>query len=134
MINMRYTEIELQCEDLLWFAVDLNGNIIALTSGGAGCVPEFVACSKENNELLINYFDKLKSNSKNSDNDLANKGLYYFDVSYKDNYGNSYIRIAIPDNPINIVSLPSNIQKLLSNNKLDIDVSTSEAIKVKHAY
>jgi hypothetical protein len=32
------------------------------------------------------------------------------------------------------VSLPSNIQKLLSNNKLDIDVSTSEAIKVKHAY
>jgi hypothetical protein len=134
MINMRYTEIELQCEDLLWFAVDLNGNIIALTSGGAGCVPEFVACSKENNELLINYFDKLKSNSKNSYNDLANKGLYYFDVSYEDNYGNSYIRIAIPDNPINIVSLPSNIQKLLSNNKLDIDVSTSEAIKVKHAY
>jgi hypothetical protein len=134
MINMRYTEIELQCEDLLLFAVDLNGNIIALTSGGAGCVPEFVACSKENNELLINYFDKLKSNSKNSDNYLANKGLYYFDVSYEDNYGNSYIRIAIPDNTINIVSLPSNIQKLLSNNKLDIDVSTSEAIKVKHAY
>lgn len=131
---MRYTEIELQCEDLLWFAVDMNGDIIAFTTGGAGCVPEFVASSKENTEALIKYFNKLKTNSNDSDNEFAAKGLFYFDVSYEDNYGDSYIKVATPSTPLNISNLPNNIQELLKNNKLEINANSSSIIKVKHAY
>jgi len=32
---MRFTEIELQSEDVLWFAIDNQNHIIAFTSGGA---------------------------------------------------------------------------------------------------
>ena len=55
---MRYTIIDLQCEDILWFGLDINGNVLAFTSGGSGNVPEFVCRSKEETELLIDFFNK----------------------------------------------------------------------------
>lgn len=33
---MRITNIDLQCEDLMWFAIDQNGYVLEFTSGGDG--------------------------------------------------------------------------------------------------
>lgn len=42
---MRYTDIDLQSTDIMWFDVDKNENIAAFFSGGGFCVPEFVCKS-----------------------------------------------------------------------------------------
>ena len=44
---MRYSEIDLQCEDIAWFGIDSQKHIIAFASGGIGNVPELVSRSKE---------------------------------------------------------------------------------------
>ena len=49
---MRITEIDLQCEDIMWFGVDNQNHIFACTSAGCGNVPEFVCKSKENTTFL----------------------------------------------------------------------------------
>lgn len=53
---MRFSEIDLQCEDIMWFAVDENNAVVAFTSGGCGNIPEFVCCSREETEALENFF------------------------------------------------------------------------------
>ena len=53
---MRITNIDLQCEDLMWFAIDQNGCVLEFTSGGMGNVPEFVCADRESNDLLVNFF------------------------------------------------------------------------------
>lgn len=127
---MRFTEIELQCEDILWFAIDVNGHIMAFTSGGAGCVPEFVCGNKENTYSLQDYFlDEYMPDLK-----LEEKGLFCYDVNYDDNYGNTYIKTSTPESPINFNDLPDKIKELLKLNTLDLNANTSDTIEVKHAY
>ena len=53
---MRITEIDLQCEDIMWFGIDINGVVFECTSGGIGCVPSFVCESKETTEMLEDFF------------------------------------------------------------------------------
>ncbi len=53
---MRFTDIELEYSDILWFAVDRNGYLAGFTSGGTLFVPEFVRKSKEEAELLETFF------------------------------------------------------------------------------
>ena len=53
---MRISEIELQCEDVMWFAADSNGNIFECTSAGCGNVPEYICKSKEDTDTLLDYF------------------------------------------------------------------------------
>ena len=55
-VYMRYTEIDLQIEDIMWFGIDLNGYIFSCTTAGAANVPEFVCKSKEQTEFLADYF------------------------------------------------------------------------------
>ena len=132
---MRFTEIELQSEDLLWFAVDTNGNIVAFYTGGIGCVPDFVCNDKELTYNLQDYFlNELENNDSTNSEVLAKKGLYCFDVSYEDNYGNSYNKTETPNNPINISSLPKKIANMLKNNKIEYAANNVETIIVKHAY
>ena len=132
---MRFTETELQSEDLLWFGVDTKGNILAFYTGGAGCVPEFVCSNKKNTYNLKDYFlDELDKNSDTNSDDLAKKGIYCFDVSYDDNYGNSYHKTEVPNEPINISSLPDKIINMLKCNIIECDVTDTDTIIVKHAY
>ena len=50
---MKYTEIELQYEDIMWFGVDRNGVVFECTSGGVGCVPLFlIILGNENNSRI----------------------------------------------------------------------------------
>lgn len=118
---MRYTDIDLQSTDIMWFGVDKNGCIAAFFSGGRFCVPEFVCQSIEETELLEDYFlNKLATSTKyvlcveDKDNSLmmdckklSSKGLYCFDISDKN--GVDYKMISYPETPVKIEMLSQNI-------------------------
>ena len=140
---MRITNIDLQCEDIIWFAVDKNGFIVEFTSGGIGNVPEFVCADREANDLLVNYFmnELAQSTSEQlvvpyEDNDLINdaimlsrKGVFCFDAS-----GDSYDKLSIPETPLNVEKIPSDIKKILLKRILDVDVVLVDTVEVAHAY
>lgn len=99
---MRYSEIDLQCEDITWFGVDANNHIAAFASGGIGNIPEYVCKSKEETEALYDYFYDIlgklttehalvaESNSLVSEFvDSSSKGLFCFDVEMIVAEGNS---------------------------------------------
>ena len=144
---MRYSIVDLQCEDILWFALDVNGNILAFTSGGFGNVPEFICRSKEENELLIDFFNKYDASTtgthlliEDDGNPLSadarkfsQHGITCFDVDI-DNDNPSYVKISYPDNPITNDVLPENIQKILSDHIVNVDVMHTDRIDVPHAY
>ena len=144
---MRISEIDLQCEDIMWFATDCNGNIFECTSAGCGNVPEYVCRSREETEKLLDYFmEKAPSITSSQllipaeDNDLINdvkklasKGVYCFDITDYDN-DDKYSCIAAPKKAINISEIPEDIQKLLSDHIYSGDVSKEHTIAVDHAY
>ena len=58
---MKYSVIDLQVEDIMWFGIDTNGLIFACTTAGCANVPDFVCKSREINELICGFFmDELK--------------------------------------------------------------------------
>jgi len=145
---MRISRIDLQCYDIMWFAIDANGCVIALTSGGIGNVPEFVCRSKSETEELEKFFMSLPTCYSSAelliDNDgsqmaidaeeLAQRGFYYFDVCSDIDYEYGYSKISQPAKALHITDLPSSIQRILSDHIIVIDVSTADKIRVKHAY
>lgn len=145
---MRITSIDLQCYDYLWFAIDVNGCIIAFTSGGFGDVPEYVCRSKNETKKLEDYFMSLPNDFSSAklliNNDgsqmaiyaeeLARKGIYYYDACSDIEYEYGYSKIAFPDKVLHLADLPSNIQKIMSDHVIDVDVSTVDRIIVKNAY
>ena len=145
---MRYSEIDLQCEDIMWFGVDKKGHIIAFTSGGCGCVPDYVCRSKEETNQLEEFFmEKLSISSdfrlEVPDNEnqltddaqlLSKKGIYVYDVSFEDNHADEYSIISSPTSPIVIESLPENIITILQDHVIEKQIAGTKYIKVKHAY
>ena len=144
---MRYTIIDLQCEDILWFGLDINGNILAFTSGGSGNVPEFVCRSKEETELLIDFFNNYDAFSTGAELlieedgsplstdalNFAQHGITCFDVDYdSDDY--SYVKIASPDKTITLNDLPDNIKKIISDHLIEVDALQVNKINVPHAF
>lgn len=144
---MRISEIDLQCEDIMWFAIDRNGNIFECTSAGCGNVPEYVCRSREETDALLQYFMENAPTITSSkllipaeDNDLideakklSSKGLYCFDITDYDN-DDKYSCIAIPEKALKVSELPNDIQKLLSDHIYNGDVSEEQTITVEHAY
>ena len=145
---MKYSKTELQYEDIMWFGVDKNGCIFECTTGGEGNVPAFVRDSKENTELLADYFlnslphsspskllipddaSPLAEDSKN----LSGKGIFCFDTAVEENRPHEYKKIAAPDIPLKLSALPDNIRKILENHKVDADVKASGFINVPHCF
>ena len=145
---MRYSEIDLQIEDIMWFAIDNSNHVLAFTSGGCGNVPEFVCCSKEDTELLETFFmekskkftqgllliDADESSLAEDGLDLADKGVYSYDVSFDEEHEEEYVQIAAPKVPIQANQLPDNILKILENHKISADAKTDKYLHVEHAY
>ena len=144
---MRYSEIDLQCEDITWFGVDANNHVIAFASGGIGNIPEFVCRSKEETEELYSYFyDTLAKtttghalvagwNSLISEFvELSSKGLYCFDVETQNAEGEFYRKITYPDTPILFDDLPDNVKAIMQDHVIDADITGSNQIRVPHAY
>ena len=144
---MEYTEIDLQIEDIMWFGVDKNGYVFECTSGGLGNVPDFVCKSKKNTEILLTFFTEeaqefttgkiasevpsdcqLYEDCKN----LVRKGLTCFDIL--DATDGSYTKIGSPVELLSVLRLPPKIQDILRLHIVDIDLATTETLKVKHAY
>ena len=145
---MRYSEIDLQTEDIMWFAVDNLNHVLAFTSGGCGNVPEFICRSKEDTELLETFFmEKLSKSTEgvlfvDSDGsplaedslNLAEKGIYSYDVSFEDEHKDEYVRIAAPKVPLQVEQLPDEIRKILMDHKIAANAATDKYLRVKHAY
>jgi len=146
---MRYSIIDLQIEDIMWFGIVIHGYIFACTTAGQANVPEFVCKSREETEKLYSFFTEnlnitttkiLETNYTNNDliNDailLAKKGLFSFDAVIKDTVHKSeYTKIASPIQPIMFTSLPKDIQHILANHRINIDILNNKYICVEHAY
>lgn len=144
---MKYSKIELQCEDIMWFGVDKNGIIFECTSGGLGCVPSFVCDSKEETELLEEYFldipdecaEGLYDNNESDDlfQDciiLSSKGIFCYDVAVDEERIDEYRRISEPVKPLTINDLPDDIKEIMNSHKVDVDVTKDLYISVEHAY
>ena len=145
---MKFTEIDLQCEDIMWFGIDKNGIVFECTSGGVGCVPKFVCESKENTAILEKFFlQELKETTQGTlltaDTDsplsqdglsLSKKGVFCFDVAIDDGRPNEYKKIAIPHHPIGLSDLPNKIKNIMRNHIVDVDVASETFIRVAHAY
>ena len=146
---MRYTEIDLQIDDIMWFGVDMNGCIFACTSAGIANVPEFVCASKEQTELIEDYFTKELEKKTSAvleapyvDNrlmrdatELAEKGVFSFDaVTDNSEHNREYVKIASPKTPIRYAALPDDIKKLLQDHIVPVDAAKEKYISVKHAY
>lgn len=144
---MRITEIDLQCEDIMWFGIDIQNHIFGCASAGCGNVPEFVCQSKENTEALLKFFmDELKeftqakllveyidTNQLLKDCiQLSRKGIYCFDV-YRENE-QQYAKIVEPVEPLKYDMLPQKIKDIFFDNKVAIDVVKEKIIGVRHAY
>ncbi|MGN1275375.1 MAG: hypothetical protein ACI4UK_00090 [Floccifex sp.] len=144
---MRITEIDLQCEDIMWFGIDNENHIFECTSAGCGNVPEFVCRSKENTEILLEFFineldefteakllvEYIDGNQLlNECVQLSRKGIYCFDI-YEENE-RQYAKIVEPVEPLNYDKLPKKIKDIFANNRVEIDVMEERIISVKHAY
>ena len=146
---MRYTEIDLQINDIMWFGIDMDGFIFTCTTAGTANVPEFVRMSKEQTELLADFFmEKLETTTEEIletpyiDNALINdaiilskKGLFVFDAVPDDlAHEGDYIRISSPQTPIQFTKLPDEIQNLLRGHIVSVDVAKEKYIRIEHAY
>ena len=145
---MRYSEIDLQSEDIMWFGVDSNGRIFACVSGGIGCVPEFVCRSREENESLLEFFTErlpISTEGKRYGSQksntlieecllLSSKGLYCFDVDTYETCGDYYMKITYPKVEVLLSDLPVYVRELLADHTINADVSLMEQLTITHAY
>lgn len=142
---MRYSQIDLQIYDIMWFAVDRNGCIGCFTAGGSANIPEFICRSKEDNEYVCDYFlnelpestvGRIYGIKKNTQlwkecSSLVKKGIICFDD--KDN-GVSYQLVAMPRDSIAKSSISSDIQKIMADFNLDTDFCIDKLIEPQNAY
>ncbi len=145
---MRYSEVDLQCEDITWFGVDADQRAFMCTSGGIGCVPEFVCRSVEETEYLLDFFtNTLNAITKGricgakDSNPLieeclvfSTKGLYCFDVDTDETYGDFYRKVTYPERELFLRDLPASIRKILADHVICTDVSASDKLIAPHAY
>ncbi len=102
---MRITEIDLQCEELTWFAVDRCGHILVCYSGGCGNVPEFICRSREETEQVESYFANTQPVPLNHSGIItdavawAERGLFCYDVDMDHPERHGYHRVAVPEHP-----------------------------------
>ena len=144
---MRITEIDLQCEDIMWFGIDSHNHIFECTSAGCGNVPKFVCKSKEVTEKLLEFFmnelnefteENLLVGCVNTNQllkdciRLSRKGIYCFDV-YEENE-QQYAKIVEPVRPLEYDELPQKIKDIFYDNRVDVDVRNQKIINVDHAY
>lgn len=150
---MRITELDLQIEDLEWYAIDENNNIAFFTSGGMGNVPEFICKCREDLNIVSNYFD-LSDNIisevelvvgafedypdekfKKDCVDISQKGLFCYDVSDENEYKNEYKILCRPNNMLKLDDLPERIKNILKQYRLDnVSFGDNEYVSVINAY
>ena len=113
--------------DFMWFAVDLNSHIAALTSAGFAAIPMVVFRSKTQYFSCLNYFESLPKKSEFTIHksvynlltdwlEVASKGLFAYDWDNNSGCyeaGKPYSLLASPNSPITLSELPIEIQEYL---------------------
>jgi len=138
-----FTNIEQETLDISWFFT--NGEFIAFAASAGGKLPDSVAKSKGNLEILFEYFDDLPYESDvivnpnlrniikskvteeylgNYDN-MGRKGLFAFDKTKVNSFTDpNYHLVISPVVPLTIHDLPEEIAKILLETKYDGPIET----------
>ncbi|AYA38712.1 hypothetical protein D3Y59_17635 [Hymenobacter oligotrophus] len=136
---MRISELEQQDSDIDWFAVDNEGYVVHVASGG-GVLPGSVAASEEDLLQLHQYFLALPEteaaalvqaeahaarSGRNAEGFVryARRGLYSFDKTnlhaHRDTH---YHLVARPAQPLTLAELPGAVAALLLRTQLPVAV------------
>lgn len=146
--KMRISELEVEYEDILWFAIDKFHRVIAFTSGVYGHVPEFVCRSKEETILIENYFDNCGKRTEIKHikgiefgekligfcEYITQKGIYCFDSYNGNEHVEYYTKISSPCEALVIENVPEPIASILKSHIIDVDVEMVDIIHVCNAY
>lgn len=145
---MRITKLDLEINDIEWFALDIRGRLLRFTSGVHGNVPEFVCKSKEILDKIQAYFWELpKITDANilvgqefgkdlldECREMSERGLYCFDAYNGHKHMSSYTKLSAPQEPLTIRDLHHSIQRFLENNIINIEVDRINETVIKNAY
>lgn len=139
---MKITELELEVEDIEWYAVDESGRIAQFTSGGSPMVPAFVCECRERLNDVCRFFEKTCADSRaavhfnealppfprsaflHECKQTEQKGLYCFTMLEEQGVP-TYWLVCKPSFERMLFDLPPNIQKqLYALPKIRFDEST----------
>ncbi|WP_295230555.1 hypothetical protein [uncultured Chryseobacterium sp.] len=148
-----YTEIEQETLDIDWFFTD--GQNIGFMASGGGKLPNSVAESKENHQILINYFRNLPEVSDVSINpeldsllnkifgsgaderyledyvSMTKKGLYSYDKTALNNFLDPYYHlVAGPKYPLKLENIPQDIVNILSKTRYQNSIENIRNINI----
>ena len=146
---MRIDELELEQEDsdIEWFAVDGEGYVLHVSSGG-GVLPESVASSQETLLQLHQYFLALpdtasaslvqvEANAEKSGRNYQNavryarRGLFSFDKTLLNKHLDpKYHLVVRPANPLTIKDIPEPISTLLLRTRLPESVREKTRVDI----
>lgn len=134
MFDMRISNADLEYSNVVWFARDPFGNVIAAQSIESD-VPEFVKCDEEKamricNELFsFSAVDRDGKNLIDEEKASAGQGLYCYSVS--DPYDSIYEVTAVPQNPVKYENMPEHIKELLKDNIVDFNAGLTSRFTVR---
>jgi len=122
---MRITKEEISYNNILWFAIDYENNVI-LAQSFESEIPEFVSENVLKTEQLAELLCGVKAIDRNRipaiDCDLmTEKGYYCF--SCNDPYEDTYRLYKTPPKPIKLYQLPRAAQDILIHQTLSISVA-----------
>ncbi|WP_294273141.1 hypothetical protein [uncultured Chryseobacterium sp.] len=148
-----YTEIEQETLDIDWFFTD--GQNIGFMASGGGKLPNSIAESKENHQILVNYFRNLPEVSDVSINpeldsllnkilgsvtderyledyvSMTRKGLYSYDKTVLNNFLDPYYHlVAGPKHPLKLENLPQDIVNILSKTRYQNSIENIRNINI----
>ena len=145
--KMRYDEVDLQVQAVMWYGVDKNGYIFVCHSSWMPNIPEFVCRSKEETECLENYFMEYIGISEYDWGEVdfyIEKGISYFDVITDDippidkdfaTYPYWYREWIHGKSPLlHFDQLPKNIQEIMDSHRIDIDITKDKYFYVEDAF
>jgi hypothetical protein len=133
------SESEQQETDFDWFGLDENGCIGHFTTAGFKLLPKSISTNAEDLQKIAHYFEEIAPTgagcnaSRNLDEEvghfknenerahylsnfieMADKGLYSFDIDTYVKPGLAYYCVAIPNLPLKLESLPQSIRAIIS--------------------
>jgi hypothetical protein len=151
---MEVSDLEQETQDLDWFALDEEGTIGHFATGGSGKLPRSVAASRDNMNMLTEFFrthfanfttpiinPKLGLHVSLKDEDakekylqdylnMASRGLYSYDCLLTGKKPTGYFLVAQPTTPLQLTLLPREIRSLLEMTVLQASFRKSDEITV----
>jgi hypothetical protein len=143
---VRISEIERYNEDLEWFGIDRNQHVAHFDTGPYGLIPESVAASREELDVVVNFFTEglgvttaaekhcnvftkvklIDDSIEGKENffiqylEFCQKGIYCYEADNRFKFGGQYFKVCTPHSPIIASSLPAEIFSILQKTSTQI--------------